>query len=54
MTKVWLGYECYYDYCEVWKHVVKVFDDEVKALVWKDEFKSTEQEWRDYEEYEVE
>jgi hypothetical protein len=54
--KVYLGYECYYDYdyCEIWRSVIKVFDDEVKALVWKEEGKSTEQEWREYEEMEVE
>lgn len=52
--KVYLGYECYYDYCEVWQSVVKVFDDEVKALIWKEEGKDTETEWRSYEEMEVE
>lgn len=52
--KVYLGKECYYDYCNVWETVEKVFDDEVKALVWKEEFKSTETEWRSYEEMEVE
>ena len=52
--KVWIGYECYYDYCNEWKYVAKVFDDEVNALVWKDEFKPTETEWRTYEAVEVE
>jgi hypothetical protein len=52
--KVYIGYECYYDYCNVWENVVKVFDDEVKALVWKEELKPTEQEWREYREIEVE
>ena len=52
--KVYIGYECYYDYCEIWKSMQKVFDDEVKALVWKEEGKSTETEWREYEEMEVE
>lgn len=33
---------------------MKVFDDEVKALVWKEDFKSTEFEWRSYEEFDVE
>jgi hypothetical protein len=52
--KVYLGFECYYDYCNVWRKVVKVFDDEVKALVWKEEFQSTKEDWREYDEMEVE
>ena len=52
--KVYLGYECYYDYCNVWRKVVKVFDDEVKALVWKEEIQSTNEDWREYDEMEVE
>jgi hypothetical protein len=52
--KVYLGYECYYNYCDVFESVVKVFDDEVKALIWKEEFTSTETEWRTYREIEVE
>ena len=52
--KVYLGCECYYDYCNTWETVVKVFDDETKALVWKEEFKSTDTEWRTYNEMEVE
>lgn len=52
--KVWIGYDCYYNYCDIFTSVAKVFDDEVKALVWKEEFASTETEWRNYEEHEVE
>jgi hypothetical protein len=52
--KVYLGYECYYNYCDVFESVVKVFDDEVKALVWKEEFTATETDWRIYREIEVE
>lgn len=52
--KVYIGYECNYDYCTTWREVVKVFDDEVKALVWKEEFIETDLEWRIYEEMEVE
>jgi hypothetical protein len=51
---VYLGYECYYDYCEIWRSTVKVFDCEVKALIWKEDFKDTETEWREYEEFKVE
>lgn len=53
-TKVYIGYECYYDYCNVMRYVVKVFDDEVKALVWKEDFKATETQWRYFDEVEVE
>jgi len=52
--KVYIGYECYYDYCDVWKSVQKVFDDEIRALIWKEEGKLTETEWRAYEEMELE
>lgn len=52
--KVWIGYEVYYDYCNEWRTAVKVFDDEVKALIWKEDFKATETEWRSYEAFEVE
>ena len=30
--KVYLGYQCYYDYCDIWESVAKVFDDELKAI----------------------
>ncbi len=52
--KVYLGYECSYNYCDIFESVVKVFDDEVKALVWVDEFTTTETNWRSYVEMEVE
>ncbi len=52
--KVYIGHECYYDCCTVWRSATKVFDDEVKALIWKEDFKDTEFEWREYEEFEVE
>ena len=51
---VWIGYEVYYNYCDEWHSVVKVFDDEIKALIWKEEFKSTETEWRTYQEFKIE
>lgn len=54
-NKVYLGYECYYNGCDVWRTVVRVFDDEVKALVWKEEFVSEDpNEWREYKEMEIE
>ena len=52
--KVYIGYECYYDLCNEWKSVHKVFDDEVKALIWKEEGKTTEFEYRIFEEMELE
>lgn len=30
--KVYIGYECYHDYCEVWKNVTKVFGDDTTEL----------------------
>jgi hypothetical protein len=57
--KVWLGYDCYHCYTAktiftILKTIVKVFDDESKALAWQEEFVATETEWRTYEEMEVE
>jgi hypothetical protein len=52
--KVDLDKECYYDGGANTETVVKVFDDEVKALVWKEEFDATDYDWRAYEEMEVE
>lgn len=52
--KVYIGYQCDYNYCDVFMNVIKVFADEVEALVWKDEFKSTATEWREYREWTVE
>ena len=52
---VYLGKVCYDNGCDIWKTVEKVFDDEVKALVWKEEsFTTDPNEWREYEEMEVE
>lgn len=62
--KIWVGYYCEYNLCDMWKTVEKVFDDEVKALLWSEdkEFEANAQkwsdgtvmEWREYEEFEVE
>jgi hypothetical protein len=54
--KVYLGYQCYYNGCDEFANVVKVFDCEVKALVWVEEFvpNDPESESRRYEERVVE
>jgi hypothetical protein len=52
--KVYIGYECYYNFCDVFMTAVKVFDCEVKALIWVEEVPHTEQDFRTYEEMEVE
>lgn len=62
--KIWIGYYCTYNLCDVWKNVEKVFDDEVKALLWAEDKEflagrqiwddGTELEWREYEEHVVE
>ena len=60
MKKVWIGYQCdcvgralFCDY-DVTRSAVKVFDDEVKALTWQEEFVNTEFDWRDIVEFDVE
>lgn len=62
--KVYIGYYCEYNLCDMWKTVEKVFDDEVKALLWAEDpdflkdrqvwSDGTELEWREYEEMEIE
>lgn len=52
--KVYLCYECHYDYCDVFRTLSKVVDDEAKALVWKEDFIGNDNEWREYEEKELE
>jgi len=61
--KVWIGFDCYDNGCDVHKTVKKVFDDEVKALLWSEDpdflaaaerYKDMPIEWREYEEMEVE
>lgn len=52
--KVYIGYQCYYDYCNVWHDVERVFSDKAKAQAWVDEFKRTDTEWRSLNEFEVE
>ena len=52
--KVYLGYECYYNGLDTFEFVAKVFDDEAKALVWLEEVKLPDDEWRKYKEVEVE
>jgi hypothetical protein len=52
--KVWLGYQCCYNGCDTWRTVTKVFDDEVKALIWKEDFNETDYDYREYEEMKVE
>lgn len=52
--KVYIGYECYYNYCDEFRTAVKVFDCEVKALLWKEEVEPTETDYRAYEEMDVE
>ena len=52
--KVYIGYEYYYNYCDEFRNAVKVFDCEVKALLWKEEIEATETDYRGYEEFEVE
>lgn len=62
--RIWIGYHCTYNFCDTWKNVEKVFDDEVKALLWTEDREflasaykwtdGTEMEWREYKEHVVE
>ena len=62
--KVWIGYHCYDTGADTFRNVEKVFDDEVKALLWTEDaefnktadrnFQGHQVEWREYEEREVE
>ena len=52
--KVYLGIEVFYNGCDQRETVSKVFDDEAKALVWRDDFKNTVEQWREYREVDVE
>lgn len=53
--KVWIGYHCCYNGLDVFRSVERVFDDEVKALLWAEdeEFADQHDEERDWREYEV-
>ena len=52
--KVYLGITICNNGVDYFNYTEKVFDDEAKALVWAEEFKPTEWEWREYKEFEVE
>jgi hypothetical protein len=45
---VYVCYQSHYNYCDVFDVVVKIVDDEVKALVWKEEVDDTNTDWRSY------
>jgi hypothetical protein len=53
---VFIGYRGHYDNCESRRVVEKIFDDEVKALLWVEEanFANPDFDWREYEVHEVE
>jgi hypothetical protein len=59
-VKVWLGYECFFDSgIGIYKTVVKVFGDEVNAMLWENDPEFIERvnqdyEWREYRDFEVE
>lgn len=59
MSKVYIGFECSYNGADEFRHVVKVFDCEVKALVWKEDMPEPDvddytPDWREVVEMEVE
>lgn len=61
--KVWVGFYCHDNLADVFRKVEKVFDDEVKALLWVEDkefadnaekFDGYVTEWREYVEMKVE
>jgi len=57
--KVWIGYLCSNNSCDVFRYVERVFDDEVKALLWAEDKTFTDAhdsdyDWREYSMQEVE
>lgn len=50
---VYLAYECYNDYCNIWKHVVGVFSNKADAARWVKNEKETKNEWREWEEVRI-
>ena len=52
--KVFLCYQHIYNGCDEFANVVRVVDDEAKALVWKEEQPDTDFSWRSYCEMDVE
>lgn len=54
--KVYLCYDNYYDFCDVWPSLQKIVSDEIEAMIWEEQDPSENKEkwWRSYEEWEVE
>lgn len=52
--KVYACFEIHFNEADQWENLVKVFDDEIKALMWKEEIVPTRWDFREYREYEVE
>ena len=52
--KVYIGYECHNNGCDIFHHVAKVFDDEIKAFLWREDMIGDDQEWREIQEWETE
>lgn len=51
--KTYVLLEHYYNYCDEWESIYGITDDEAYAIVWAEDFPTTETEWRTYKEYEV-
>lgn len=51
--KVWVGYECYDNGCDIFRVVEVIFGSEEAAKDWKYGVFPTEYSWREYEECEV-
>tara|TARA_R110000868_G_scaffold319286_8_gene580070 strand:- start:2478 stop:2648 length:171 start_codon:yes stop_codon:yes gene_type:complete len=53
MSKVYLCWIGTFDGAGCYYSLEEIFDDEIKAIYWKDEEEDTNEEWREYEERKV-
>ena len=47
-VKVFICYQCYYNFCDCFKTITKVFLNEIDAMNWVTELDPNETEWREY------
>ena len=52
--QVYIGFECSYNGLDMWRNVDRVFATESDAQNWVEQKSTTEWEWREYDEWEIE
>ena len=57
--KVFICYQCSYDFCETWRVLTHIYANEIDAIAWEvaeepTVYDGTTTDWREYEEKEVE